>query len=47
LESPKGRDNSGDLKVDGRTILKWISGKQGSEVNIGLYGSKQKQWQNK
>jgi hypothetical protein len=36
LESLKGRDHSEDLDVDGKIILKWILGKSGLGMWIGL-----------
>jgi hypothetical protein len=34
-ENRKGRDHSGDLGVDRKTILEWILGKQGRKVWTG------------
>jgi hypothetical protein len=31
-ESPKGKDHSEEIRVDGEIILEWILGKQGGKV---------------
>jgi hypothetical protein len=36
LQSLKGREYSKDLGIDGRIILKWVSGKSGFGENILL-----------
>jgi hypothetical protein len=44
LEGLKGRDHLGDIDVDGRIILKWISEKYGMMVLTNVTDSDRIQW---
>jgi hypothetical protein len=44
LESLKGRDQSEDVGIDGRIILKWISWKLGFESVDWIHLSRDRDW---